>query len=78
MKLTTFGASLLPYQESAELIGVLWMTLTWLALIALWGTSERWHLATGSRRRLARLIHALRHDDGAEPFDWARRAERRW
>jgi hypothetical protein len=39
---------------------VLWLILTWLMLIALWGTSERWDLASVRRRVLGAVQQRAR------------------
>jgi hypothetical protein len=52
----------------AEIHDVLWLALTWLALIALWGASDHWHV--GDLRR--RLTHVRQRPPVAtRPFDQA-------
>jgi hypothetical protein len=50
-----------------DLHDVLWLALTWIALIALWGTSDRWHLGD-LRRRLAGSLHRPRATGTARPL----------
>jgi hypothetical protein len=47
---------------------VLWLALTWIALIALWGTSDRWHLGD-LRRRLAGSLHRPKVTGAARPLE---------
>jgi hypothetical protein len=45
---------------------VIWLVVMWVALIALWGSSDHWSLA-GVRRRVVDAVHDLQRDDGAAP-----------
>jgi hypothetical protein len=59
-KLPTFAAPLAPAPMRADGHEVLWLILTWLMLIALWGTSERWDLASVRRRVLGAVQQRAR------------------
>jgi hypothetical protein len=71
-KLPAFGAGAIAARQPGELHHVIWLTLMWLGLIALWGASEAWDLAL-IRRVVARVAQVLRRHERAHPFDWADR-----
>jgi hypothetical protein len=50
-----------------DLHDVLWLALMWIALIALWGASDRWHLGDLARR-LAGSLHRPRVTGATRPL----------
>ena len=71
-KLTTIRAPRIAIGTCTDTHKVIWLALTWLTLIALWGISERWGLGDAIRQT-GRRLRAQHHPQGAAPFDWARR-----
>jgi hypothetical protein len=53
------------HRARAEIHDVLWLALTWVALIALWGASDHWNV--GDIRR--RLTHVRHHPEAGTPVD---------
>ena len=53
----------------ADVHDVLWLTLTWTALIALWGCSDRWKLGDLGRRVAHAFHHPRERSRAAGPLD---------
>jgi hypothetical protein len=65
LKLPGCGAAHARLGHRVDLHDVIWLVVMWVALIALWGSSDRWSLG-GVRRRLTDAVYGLCHH-GASP-----------